>query len=111
MFCIFWQAKAVLFVLTVYYWDHNLDRVSCVLHTCITPDLKKQIEQVTFFIGHIFDLYNDRSKQGQHGRIKYLSMWLDNCGEQFKCKYHFGWGSGFLQSRGLLAVWYNYLGC
>ena len=109
LFAFVGRTKAVFFVLIVYYWDHNLDRVSCVSHTCVTPDLKKRNEQVTYFIEHIFDLYNKRSKQEGHGRIKYLSMWSDNCGEQFlKCKYHFGWGSGFLQSRGLLALWFNY---
>ena len=108
LFAFVGRTKAVFFVLIVYYWDHNLDRVSCVSHTCVTPDLKKRNEQVTFFIEHIFDLYNERSKEEQHGRIKSLSMWSDNCGEQFKCKYHFGWGSGFLQSRGLLALWFNY---
>ena len=57
------RTKAVFFVLIVYFWDHELDRVSCVSHTCVTPDLKKRNEQVTFFIEHIFniDIYNEKS--------------------------------------------------
>ena len=102
------RTKAVFFVLIVYFWDHELDRVSCVSHTCVTPDLKKRNEQVTFFIEHIFNIYNEKSIDGLHGRLKYLSLWSDNCGDQFKCKYHFGWGSGFLSKKGLFAIFFNF---
>jgi len=102
------RSKAVFFVCIVYFWDHQLDRVSCVSHTCVTPDMRKRNEQVTLFIQTIFDIYNNKSKAEGYGRIKFLSLWSDNCGDQFKNKYHFGWGSGFLDNEGLLAIFFNY---
>ena len=52
----------------------------------------------------IFDIYHNKSKAAGHGRIKFLFLWSDNCGDQltFKNKYHFGWGSAFLQQEGIL---------
>ena len=49
-------------------------------------------------------IYNNKSKfkAAGHGRIKFLSLWSDNCGDQFKNKHHFGWGSAFLQQEGIL---------
>ena len=92
MFC---RTKAVFFVLIIYNWDHELGQVNCVSHicTCVTPDLKKINEQVTLFVETIFQIYQDKSIEVEHGRIKYLSLWSDNCGDQFKNKFHFGWGS------------------
>ena len=105
MFC---RTKAVFFVLIVYYWYHQLGRVNCVSHTCVTPDLKKRNEQVTLFVETIFQIYQDKSIEGEHGRIKYLSLWSDNCGDQFKNKFHFGWGSRFLRQKGLLGIFFNF---
>ena len=52
-------------------------------------------------------MYNNKSEAEGHGRIKFLSLWSDN---QFKNKYHFGWGSGFLdKDLGLLAFFKNLL--
>ena len=45
-----------------------------------------------------------KSKAEGYGRIKFLSLWSDNCGDQFKSKYHFGWASGSLDNEGLLAI-------
>jgi hypothetical protein len=78
------RSKAVFFVCVVYFWDHQLGRVSCVSHTCVTPDMRKRNEQVTQFIHTIFEIYNNKSKADGHGRIKFLSLWSDNCGDQFK---------------------------
>ena len=64
--------------------------------------MRKQNEQVTQLIHTIFNIYNNKSKAAGHGRIKFLSLWSDNCGDQFKKKYHFGWGSAFLQQEGIL---------
>ena len=79
-------------------------------HTCVTSDIdmRKRNEQVTRFIHTIFDIYNDKSKASAHGHIKFLSLWPDNCGDQFKNKYHFGRGSAFLQEQGLLAIFFNF---
>ena len=35
------RTKAVFFVMIVCFWDHELDPVSCVSHSCVTPNLKK----------------------------------------------------------------------
>ena len=92
----------------VYFWDFEKDRISCVSHTCVTPDLNKRNEQVTKFISTVFEVYSSYYRQGGHGRIKYLSLWSDNCGEQFKNRYHFGWGSIFLRKFRLSAIFFNF---
>ena len=56
----------------------------------------------SYLIHTIFDIYNNKTKAAGHRRIKFLSLWSDNCGDQFKNKYHFGWGSAFLQQEGIL---------
>ena len=42
------------------------------------------------------------------GVIRSLTLWSDNCGEQFKNKYHFGWGSAFLRKHHLDTLFFNY---
>ena len=56
----------------------------------------------SYLIHTIFDIYNNKTKAAGHRCIKFLSLWSDNCGDQFKNKYHFGWGSAFLQQEGIL---------
>ena len=60
------------------------------------------------FIYAIFEIYNYKSKADGHGHIKFLSLWSDNYGDQFKNKYHFVWGSAFVQQEGLLAMFFNF---
>ena len=88
---------AVFLVLIVYFWDFLKNRIVCRSHTCITPDLNKSNKQVTQFLKPVFEIYSKYYRDGAHGQIKYLSLWSDNCGEQFKNKFHFGWGSEFLR--------------
>jgi len=98
----------VFFVLIIYYWNFEKNKLSCISHTCITPDLNKSNEQVTKFIDTVFQLYSTYYRDGKHGRIRSLSLWSDNCGEQFKNKYHFGWGSAFLREYKLDTIFFNY---
>ena len=51
------RTKAVFFVLIIYYWNFEDNKLSCVSHTCITPDMNKSNEQVTHFIETVFGLY------------------------------------------------------
>jgi hypothetical protein len=80
----------------VYFWDYTSNSVKCVSHTCITPDLRKRNEQVTKFIETVYQIYISKQQNAGHGLPKLLSLFSDNCGDQFKNKYHFGWGSRFL---------------
>ena len=98
----------MFFVLIIYYWNFEKNKLSCISHTCITPDLNKSNGQVTKFIDTVFQLYSTYYRDGKHGRIRSLSLWSDNCGEQFKNKYHFGWGSAFLREYKLDTIFFNY---
>ena len=102
------RTKAVFFVLIIYYWDFTLNRIACRSHTCITPDLNKSNEQVTHFLETVFEIYSRYYRDGAHGRIRYFSLWSDNCGEQFKNKFHFGWGSEFLRKHYLSGIFFNF---
>lgn len=92
----------------VYYWDHASDSVKCVSHTCITSDMRKRNEQVTKFIETVLAQYYVMQQNFGFGSPMIISFWSDNCGDQFKNKYHFGWGSRYLESKELLALFVNY---
>ena len=92
----------------VYYWNFEENRLSCVSHTCITSDLNKSNEQVTHFIGKAFATYSAYYRDNGHGQIRYFTIWSDNCRDQFKNKFHFGWGSAFLQKYKLNAIFFNF---
>ena len=63
------------FVCAVYFWGSpTWSSLLCFTYLCYTPDMRKRNEQVTQFIHTIFEIY----------RIKFLSLWSDNCGDQFK---------------------------
>ena len=102
------STKAVFFVIIIYYWNFEEHKVACRSHTCITSDLNKSNEQVTHFIESVFEIYSKYYRDNEHGRIRYFSLWSDNCGEQFKNKFHFGWGSSFLRKYYLDAIFFNY---
>ena len=55
----------------------------------------------SYLIHTIFDIYNNKLKL-QVMVVSSFCLWSDNCGDQFKNKYHFGWGSAFLQQEGIL---------
>ena len=61
------RTKAVFFVLIIYYWNFEKNKLSCISHTCITPDLNKSNEQVTKFIDTVFQLYSTYYRDGKHG--------------------------------------------
>jgi hypothetical protein len=63
---------------------------------------------VTHFIDTVFATYSTYYREGGHGRFRYFTLWSDNCGEQFKNKFHFGWGSAFLQKYKLNAIYFNF---
>ena len=56
----------------------------------------------------MIQIYSNYYRDNEHGRIQYLSLWSDNCGEQFKKKFHFGWGSYFLRNFHLDTIFFNY---
>jgi hypothetical protein len=70
--------------------------------------MKKRNEQVTLFIETVFRVYYDKQTKAGCGRPKYLSLWSDNCGDQFKNRYQFGWGSMFLRKFGLWGMFFNF---
>ena len=70
--------------------------------------MNKSNEQVTHFIETVFETYSTYYRDNKHGRIRSLTLWSDNCGEQFKNKYHFGWGSAFLRKHHLDTLFFNY---
>ena len=92
----------------VYYWDHTLNRVKCVSHTCITADMRKRNEQVTKFIETVLQGYIKIFKDAGFGPIQFVSFWSDNCSDQFKCRYQFGWGSKYTEEQNLDAMFINF---
>ena len=48
--------------------------------------------QVTHFNNTVFATFYKYYWEGGQGHIWYFRLWSDNCGEQFKNNFHFGWG-------------------
>lgn len=92
----------------IYYWDYDANCVKCVSHTCITADMRKRNEQVTKFIETIYQVYLEKFENAGRGKPKLFSFFSDNCADQFKTKYHFAWGSDFLQEKDFDAIFFNY---
>jgi hypothetical protein len=49
----------------------------------------------------IFDEYSNIQENAGHSRPLKVYLWSDNCREQFKNKFQFGWGSRFLAAQNL----------
>jgi hypothetical protein len=63
---------------------------------------------VTKFIETILKVYTKIFEEAGNGHPRFLSLWSDNCGDQFKNRYHFGWGSQFLEEKELNAMFINF---
>jgi hypothetical protein len=70
--------------------------------------MRKRNEQVTKFIETVLSGYFQMQQNFGFGTPLLLSFWSDNCADQFKNKFHFGWGSRFVESKELQALFVNY---
>ena len=70
--------------------------------------MRKRNEQVTKFFETIYEEYANILQNSGHSKPLKVYLWTDNCREQFKNKFQFGWGSRFLSAQKLEFISMNY---
>ena len=66
-----------------------------IAHFMITDDLSKGNIQVTYFLEHLVQHYNDKYRAWGQPLLKTLVTTSDNCAAQFRSWYHFAWMVNF----------------
>ena len=76
----------------------------------ITDDLSKGNIQVTYFLEHLVQHYNNKYRAWGQPLIKTLVTTSDNCAAQFRSRYHFAWMVDFAEeSESVTTVYAIYL--
>jgi len=87
----------VLLVVIAHSWDFGLRKRVAIAHFMITDDLSKGNIQVTYFLEHLVQHYNNKYRAWGQPLIKTLITTSDNCAAQFRSRYHFAWMVDFAE--------------
>ena len=68
-----------------------------IAHFIITDDLSKGNIQVTYFLEHLVQHYNDKYRAWGQPLLQTLVTTSDNCAAQFRSRYHFAWMVDFAE--------------
>ena len=90
-------AGTVLLVVIAHSWDFDLHKRVAIAHFMITDDLSKGNIQVTYFLEHLVQHYNNKYRAWGQPLIKTLITTSDNCAAQFRSRYHFAWMVDFAE--------------
>ena len=90
-------AGTVLLVVIAHSWDFGLRKRVAIAHFMITDDLSKGNIQVTYFLEHLVQHYNNKYRAWGQPLIKTLITTSDNCAAQFRSRYHFAWMVDFAE--------------
>ena len=90
-------AGTVLLVVIAHLWDFGLRKRVAIAHFMITDDLSKGNIQVTYFLEHLVQHYNNKYRAWGQPLIKTLITTSDNCAAQFRSRYHFAWMVDFAE--------------
>ena len=108
-----WFKKLATFILIIlaHYYDFVLGRRACCAHFCITDDLEKTNEMITFcidFVREFYDQKNSASTPPQPPNA-HLFCGSDNAANQAKNNYHFSWMIDYVEEdHGLQTVQQNF---
>ena len=93
----FKRLGTVLLVVIAHSWDFDLRKRVSIAHFMITDDLSKGIIQVTYFLEHLVEHYNNKYRAWGQPPIRALVTTSDNCAAQFRSRYHFAWMVDFAE--------------
>ena len=93
----FKRLGTVLLVVIAHSWDFDLRKRVSIAHFMITDDLSKGNIQVTYFLEHLVDHYNNKYRAWRQPLIQTLVTTSDNCAAQFTSRYHFAWMVDFAE--------------
>ena len=89
----FKKLSTVILIILAHYYDFALGRRACCTHFCITDDLEKSNEMITYCIDVVreyYDRLNAASTPPQPPN-SHLFLGSDNAASQAKNNYHFSW--------------------
>ena len=93
----FKRLGTVLLVVIAHSWDFDLRKRVSIAHFMITDDLSKGNIQVTYFLEHLVDHYNNKYRAWRQPPLRTLVTTSDNCAAQFRSRYHFAWMVDFAE--------------
>ena len=107
--CWFKKLSTVILIILASYVDYILGRCACCTHFCITDDLEKSNEMITFCIDYVREFYDRKNAACGQPPNKHLFCGSDNAANQSKNNYHFSWMIDYVEDdHGLQTVQQNF---
>jgi len=107
----FKKLSTVILIILANYFDFVLGRRACCAHFCITDDLEKSNEMITFCIDFVRDFYDQKNGASAPPQPPnaHLFCGSDNAASQAKNNYHFSWMIDYVEEdHGLQTVQQNF---
>ena len=107
----FKKLSTVILIILANYFDFVLGRRACCAHFCITDDLEKSNEMITFCIDFVRDFYDQKNAASAPPQPPnaHLFCGSDNAANQAKNNYHFSWMIDYVEEdHGLQTVQQNF---
>jgi len=107
----FKKLSTVILIILANYFDFVLGRRACCAHFCITDDLEKSNEIITFCIDFVRDFYDQKiaACAPPQPPNAHLFCGSDNAASQAKNNYHFSWMIDYVEEdHGLQTVQQNF---
>ena len=89
----FKKLSTVILIILAHYYDFVLGRRACCTHFCITDDLEKSNEMITFCVDHVREYYDKKMLLALPLNLQtHIYSWAVTT-QQTKQKnsYHFSW--------------------
>ena len=105
----FKKLSTVILIILASYFDYVLGRRACCTHFCITDDLEKSNEMITFCIDYVREFYDRKNAACGQPPNKHLFCGSDNAANQSKNNYHFSWMIDYVENdHGLQTLQQNF---
>ena len=107
----FKKLSTVILIILANYFDFVLGRRACCAHFCITDNLEKSNEMITFCIDFVRDFYDQKNAASAPPQPPnaHLFCGSDNAASQAKNNYHFSWMIDYVEEdHGLQTVQQNF---
>ena len=107
----FKKLSTVILIILAHYYDYVLGHRACCTHFCITDDLEKYHEMITFCIDHVREFYDRKNAACTPPQPPnaHLFCGSDNAANQAKNNYHFSWMVDYVEEdHGLQTIQQNF---
>ena len=97
--CWFKKLSTVILIILAHYFDFALGRRACCTHFCITDDLEKSNEMITFCVVMLDNITTKKNAACTPAQPPNAHLFLgsDNAANQAKNNYHFSWMIDYIE--------------